>query len=693
MPDPLIELGIAHHQAGRLDEAAAAYQDVLTTHPHHPDAWHLLGQVSHQRGQFDQAVAQIRQAIAHSSGPALYFTSLGVALMNLNQVAEAEAAYREALARGPVSAAMWLNLAECLRVQGRPDEQIACYRQALCLEPGHAPTHNNLGVALQARGDFAEAAQCYQRAVERAPAFAQAWNNLAGMFNLGGDRASAVACYQRGLALNPNDFVVLNNLGNVLRELGKFAEAEACYHAALALNPAFVECHNNLGMLLRESGRLDGAIEAFRTALRLDPRYETAWRNLLTALLYQCDIAQEVLFAEHRAFAETFEPGITALPADTAKNEPEHRLRVAWVSSDFRDHPIARNVLPLLRHADRTRFEHVLYSDCPLPDALSRSIQHEAALTRAITGLTDAQVATQMRADGIDILVTLAGHFDRNRPLIAAYCPAAIQVSLHDAASSGLQAQDYLISDRTMTPRHGAERFTERVLRLPVFYVHAPLAEAPPVTALPVRANGYVTFGNFGNPAKINAAVIALWARVLQAVPDSRLLLKYKNLYADGSIRAHFESAFAAHGIVPASIVWHGSSHDAATQMAAYDMADLVLDTFPFNGSTTTFEALWMGVPVLTLLGENMVGRWGASMLRAVDMSDWVARDAADYVAKAQQHAGDIETLTTLRAGLRARVAASPLCDEAGRARQVERLLRAMWRRACKNGLTTNEHE
>lgn len=684
MPDPLIDEGLAHHQAGRLDEAAACYQAIFRIHPHHADAWHLLGLISHHRGQFALAVEQIQHAIAHSSGPGLYYTSLGVALMHLGRYADAEAAYREALARGPVSVAMWLNLAEAHRVQGKLVDRIACYREALRVDPNHAPTQNNLGVALQERGDIAEAMQCYQRAVELAPDFAQAWNNLAYMVNLAGDRQTAIACYQRGLALNPDDFVALNNLGNVLREAGKFAEAEGCYLAALGLSPECVECHNNLGMLLRESGRQDAAIQQFHAALRAAPRYETAWRNLLTTLLYQSGISQQHLFDEHRACAASLTQQIAPLPPPVITLNAERRLRIGWVSSDFREHPIARNVMPLLRHADHARFEHILYSDCPVPDATSAAIQSVVGRVQSIVGLTDEQVARQIREDGIDILITLAGHFDRNRPLIAAYRPAPLQVSFHDAATSGLDAQDYLISDRTMTPKHGVERFTERVLRLPTFYVHAPLVTAPPITPLPSQQAGAITFGNFGNPAKINAQVIAVWARVLQALPTARLMLKYKNIYEDSGVRSHFEQAFAAHGVSSARLVWHGSNSQAAEHLGAYGLADIVLDTFPFNGSTTTFEALWMGVPVLTLLGENMVGRWGASMLRAIGMNTWVARDEADYVALAQRFATDINALATLRADLRARVAASPLCDEAGRARQVQCLLRSIWRRHCR---------
>lgn len=685
--------GLAHHQAGRLGEAEACYRQILQAEPNHADAWHLLGLIAHQSGRFDLALESIGRALQFSNNAAVYLNNFGITLMALNRPREAEAAYRAALAQEPGRVDWLQHLAKALHSQGKLDETLACYQAVLALQPDDAQAYNNIGVVRQEQGALDEGAANFKRALELAPGFAEAYNNLGYLYGLRGDRQAAIVCYHTSLAINPQDFVTLNNLGVLLNELGQFSEAETCFRAALAIRPDFVEARNNLGMPLRETARHAEAIGSFRAALALNPRHQTAYRNLLSTLLYQSGVSQASLYAEHRQFEAVMAAPLYAQQQALAVDfNPGKRLRVAWLSSDFHHHPIARNIGPLLKNHRAAQFEHVLYADVAALDETSLALKQSADAWHSIYGLTDPQVAAQMRADKIDILICLAGHFDRNRPLVCALKPAPLQVSFHDIATSGMTAVDYLISDIVMTPKHGAEQFTERVVRLPVFYIHAPLSAAPAVAALPASRKGYVTFGNFGNPAKLNSAVIALWARVLAAAPDSRLALKYKQVYADAKVRAHFEAQFAQHGVDGARIVWHGASLEARDHLTFYHDVDITLDSFPFNGSTTTFESLWMGVPVLTLAGENMVGRWGMSMLRAARLNDWVARSEAEFVEKAAGFAAGATALADLRAGLRARIAASPLCDERGRARQFERLLRALWRRKCAEIGTTDTH-
>jgi protein O-GlcNAc transferase len=296
-------------------------------------------------------------------------------------------------------------------------------------------------------------------------------------------------------------------------------------------------------------------------------------------------------------------------------------------------------------------------------------------------GLGDAELAAQIRQDRIDVLVLLATRLDKGRPLLAAHRAAPVQVSFHDPGTSGLAAMQYLIADRVLVPSRPVERFTERVIRLPSFYIHAPIDNAPEVAVLPAAGRGYVTFGSFNNPAKVNDRVLALWGDVLRAVPHSRLKLKFKNWFANPGV---YGRVLKGLGVDPDRVEFGLTDTAQSDHMALYAEIDIALDPFPFTGSTTTFEALWMGVPVVTLLGEMMVGRWSASMLHALKLDELIANSPARYVEIASTLAGDLARLSALRAGLRDRLRGSPLTDGQGRARQMGRVYRALWRRWCR---------
>jgi len=362
---------------------------------------------------------------------------------------------------------------------------------------------------------------------------------------------------------------------------------------------------------------------------------------------------------------------------------PDRRLRIGYLSSDFRNHPVGSNVLPLLSSHDREKFEVFCYADVSRPDAMTERFQSCADHWRPIAGKPDSEVAAMVRADGIDVLVCLAGRFDGNRPLVCVYRPAPVQVSFHDGATSGLEEMDYWLTDGFLHPPGTPEIFTEELCRLAVFYQYPPIAEAPTVETLPADQAEFVTFGSFNNPAKINADVIDLWARVLESVPGSRLLLKFKNLYGQASLQGRVSESFAACGIEPDRIMFEASSDTSAEHLGRYGAVDIALDTFPFNGATTTFQALWMGVPVVSLCGETFISRAAGSMLHHVGLGDLAVDTPEAYVASARDLAGNLERRRSLRESLRERVAASPLCDAPAYARSMETAYRDMWGRWC----------
>ena len=350
--------------------------------------------------------------------------------------------------------------------------------------------------------------------------------------------------------------------------------------------------------------------------LALKPDFVGAGKNLLYLMLNVPGLTPKELFAEHSRFAETHARGIAPNAGGfTNAAAPERWLRVGYLSSDFRDHAVGRNVFPLISSHDGSAFEVFCYADVRRPDAMTERFRACVDHWISITGKSDADVAGMVRADGIDVLVCLAGRFDENRPLVPAHRAAPVQVSWYDGATSGLEEMDYWLTDGFLHPPDTREIFTEALYRLPVLYQYPPIGDAPPVGPPPVDKARYVTFASFNNPAKVNGKVIRLWAAVLKSVPGSRLLLKYRNWYGQASLRDRLIEGFAAGGIGRDRIVFAASPDSFRQHLDRYGEADIALDPFPFNGATTTFQALWMGVPVVSLAGETFISRMSGSIL------------------------------------------------------------------------------
>ncbi len=432
--------------------------------------------------------------------------------------------------------------------------------------------------------------------------------------------------------------------------------------------------------MLLSLGRIDEAIDRYERAIARKPDSVEAYKGLLSAILYHPDLDPEAVFAIHRRFEERLaRPRYARIRPHRNVPDPERRLKIGYLSSDFRVHSVARNLIPIFRGHDRSRFDIHCYAEVPRPDAMTGDFRALADGWRSTVGLRDEEVAEAIRDDRIDILVCLAGRFDGNRLLVPAFKPAPVQVSYYDAATSGLDTMDYLLSDRVLTPRTTPERFTERPLCLPTFYVGEMPPDPPPVAS----RNGPVVFGCLNNPAKITGPVLDLWMRVLREVPGSLLLLKYLNWYETPSVRDRVLAAFDRHGLDRDRLRLPEAARSLHQHLALYNEIDIALDPFPFSGSTTTFEALLMGVPVVALRGRSMMGGWSAGMLRGLGLAGLIAAGPEDYLALATGLAADPDRRAALRATLRDRVAASPLCDRTRKAGQIERFYRAVWRRWC----------
>ncbi|MDA1090884.1 MAG: tetratricopeptide repeat protein [Proteobacteria bacterium] len=679
-----LALAMRHHAEGRLNDAATMYQQILKTEPEHPVALHLLGVIAHQSGDNGTALDLITKAIAIKPDVAEAHTNLGNALQDLGRWDDAAASYRRALALKPDYVDALNNLGITLKEQGEPDEAAACYRRAIALKPESAELHSNLGNALKDLRQTGDAIACFRQAIALKPDFAEAHNVLGIALKNSGQTEDAVASYRRALAIKPDYAEAHYNLGNALQGLGRLDEAAASYDDALTLKPDDADSLNNLGAIYKNLGRLEEAVDCYRRALVLQPDFSGAERNLLSVMLNIPGLTPEDLFADHVRFAKAHCVSIPP-PADPLTNDaaPERRLRIGYLSSDFWNHPLGAVVLPLISHHDRQKFEVFCYAAVDRPDATTERFRASADHWRDITATPDADIARMARADGIDVLVSLAGHFDTNRPFVCAHRAAPVQVSLHDGATSGLDEMDFWLTDGFLHGADTREKFTEALHRLPILYQWPPIDDAPTVASLPADVVGAVTFGSFNNPAKINDDVIRLWASVLNSIPDSRLRLKYRNWYGQASLCERLAEVFAGQGVGKDRLLFAADMDSFPEHLGRYGDIDIALDTFPFNGATTTYQALWMGVPVLSLTGDTFISRAAGSILHHAGLGELAVATPEDFIAKAQELAGDLERLRTLRAGLRERVAASPLCDAPAYARNVEAAYREMGRGWC----------
>ena len=684
-----LSAALVHHQAGRLTEAEAGYRELLGADPEQPDALHLLGVLAHQVGRHEDAVMLIGRAIALSPAFADFHANLANVLWTLGRAAAAEASCRRALALDDASPLAHNNLGNALAAQGRLDEARASYERALALAPSYPEGHNNLGGVLQAQDRLAEAEACFRRALALAPDFADALTNLGVVLRGQGRADEAIACYERALAINPRSADAYNNLGNVLIDRNRHDEAVEICRRALALRPDFAEAWDCRGNALLALGQIPEAIASYRRAVALKPASAEAHSDLIFALDFEPTVTAAEAFAERRRWNATHALPLGRHGAPHANDPtPDRRLRIGYVSADFRDHSAARVFGPVVLAHDPEGFEVVCYAGRRGPeDAVTARFREAATLWRPTSGVPDLALTRQIRQDAIDVLVDLSGHTGGHRLKVFASRPAPVQVTAWGhALGTGLDAMDYFFADAVTVPPEARPHFSEEVVELPAFVPYSPPAPSPDVTVLPALGRGTVTFGCFNRLAKVTPEALALWATILGSVPGARLLMKFHGL-EQGSVQERIRSVFAEHGVDGARIEFMGGSKPWE-HLAAYGGVDLALDPSPHGGGVTALDGLWMGVPMVTRVGERIPSRMGASMLTTLGLEELIARTPDEYVAAAIRQARDLPRLAALRAGLRERLATSIICDHRAYCRAVEEAYRAMWRRWCASRAT-----
>jgi protein O-GlcNAc transferase len=783
----MIESAVAHHNAGRIDEAEKLYRQALEVEPENADGWHLLGLLLAQRGNSEggrklieraiqinpdadlyhvnlaslngacglneQAVSGYRRAIElNPRVPAVVHAGLGQALAGLGRNEEAVQALEWAVKREPnvgwivtLAEALgrigrqqeslhWIEQAIRLRPdfaeahgamglamerEGRLDDAEACYRKAIKLEPKLVQAHNNLGHVLNQRGRFDDAVESLEQAIRLRPDLAQAYNNLGDAMRGQSRRSAAIASYRQAVHLNPNLQAAWDSLGSLLMsnrehsaaveafrrstsiratpgalvDLGlaaagvdQYDEAIDALRKAIQLAPNSSMPYRVLGTMLRWCGRLDEAIAEFKRAMFLDPRDHIAHSGLLYAMLFHDDTegryTPQRIFEEHVAWGKRHTAGITPLPPANNDPSPDRRLRIGYISPNFRNQAVLFFVLPILENHDPWEVEVFCYSDVQSPDDWTRRVQDHADQWRDSTKLNNEQLAKQIRDDRIDILVELTGHIGDGRLRALAYKPAPVQVSyIGYQATSGVPAVDHFLTDDWADPPGTTEQFyVERPFRLPEsYFVYLPPPEAPAVGPLPAEANDFITFGCLNNLAKVTPRSIALWCEILKATSNSRLvLLAPGSAETDERIRAAFHAGGVAKDRI--EIVRRATPVE---YLARYNRIDIALDPMPFNGHTTTCDAAWMGCPTVTLSGEIYAHRYGGSVMRNLNLAELVADGDEQYVTAATALAGDMPRLARIRRELREVMSRSIITDGTRFTTNLERAYRQMWRSWC----------
>lgn len=710
-----MQAALQHHQAGRLGEAERIYRQILAQQPNDAQALYYLGLIAHQVGRhaaavdlvrrsialwpdnaeahynlgivlfenglLAEAIAAYRQAIALNPNNAEAHTNLGVALLDNGQSDEAIASFRRAIAINPGLAKTWYDLGNALQADGQMDEAIAAFGRAIAINPDVADVHCNLGNVLNARGQSEEAVSAYRRCIVLNPDHAQAYSNLGGALRDKGEIEHAIVAFRRAIALKPEFAEAHNNLGIALKEKGDTDAAIAAFGRAIAINPSYSDAHGNLGVALKDRGQLDDAIASFRQAIALNPSSPDAHSNLVYTIHFHPGYDAKAIAEEHRHWNREYGEPLKKFIRHRVNDRPsDRRIRIGYVSPDFREHPVGRLIFPLLANHDKSKFEIFAYSQVLLPDALTQRFLASTDGWRNILGLSDAKVAELIRQDQIDILVDLTMHMADNRLLVFARKPAPVQVTyLAYCSTTGLETIDYRLSDPYLDPPNGDDSvYSEQTIRLPdSYWCYQPSTTAlPDVGPLPVVQQGNITFGCLNNFCKVSEPVLDTWAQLLLAVPNSRLLLHARQ----GSHRRRVQERLERSGVDSKRVEFVGFM-PAGNYLELYRRIDIALDTFPYAGGTTTCDALWMGVPVISLAGKTAVGRGGVSILSNIGLPELVAHSQKDYVRLATELAGDVPRLIDLRSTLRHCMEQSPLTDVRRFSRNVESAYRQMWQR------------
>ncbi|EUJ09242.1 putative O-linked N-acetylglucosamine transferase, SPINDLY family [Methylophilaceae bacterium 11] len=671
--------GVVLQEQGKHKEAIKQYEKALNADADNASIHLNLGAAYKALGELALAEQHYRTAIRCNPAHVGAHNNLGIVLKALERNDESEQAYLQAIAIDESYLPAYKNLGMLYKETGQVQAAEHCYIKALSLEPPTAETLNNMGVVMMNQGRYAEAEEAVRKALDLAPKLGDAWNNLGLILQAKMVNVEAEQAFEQALKFQPNDARTLSNYSVTLKLLGKLSQAEACLKKAISKDPHYADAYLNLGNIYLDQGMIAEAIASTQRVLAIAPNNVSGHDNLLFAMTYSDDFTPEARLEIAHQYGQLTKSLAHTPYAQWNVSAQDQRLRVGLVSGDLRQHPVAYFLKAWLAHVDPNKIELFAYSTDGREDATTATLKPYFAHWQSLAGHNDQAAAAMIHADQLHILLDLSGHTGGNKLPLFAWNPAPVQASwLGYWATTGIQAMDYVLVDAVGVPTEHQAQFTETIQYLPDTRMCFTAPEqAPEVAALPALHNGYITFGCFQNMTKVSDDVLKVWAEIMQALPTAKLRWQSKS-FADAHIVAAVHKRLQQCGIAPARVTLLGKV-SRQEYLAGYADVDMVLDSFPFTGGTTTCEALWMGVPTLTLAGSTLIARQGASMMSAAGLVDWVVNTPAQYVQQALHLAKDISKLTQLRAGLRAQVQHSPLMDGQRFAHQMETVLRGMW--------------
>ena len=618
-----------------------------------------------------------KQTINFPNSPIL-FNMLGAVFSAQNESDKAIENYKKAIKLNPNYAQAYNNLGTVLNKLYKTNEAIDSYKKALSLKVDFAEAYNNLGNAIRDLNRPKDALWYFEKAIKIKSNYVEAYNNLGATYEELGNIKEALINFQKAVKIEPNYVEAHNSLGMVLSDLGRFDESLSSYKKAIKLNPNYEKSYNNLGNLLNNLIKFDEATAAYRQAIKVKNDYAKAYSNLLFNLLFKENSDPDSYLLEAKKFRSNCKPK-KKLSFHYQYEKKPIKLKLGLVSADFGEHPGGHHMLSTLTELKKKNFDLIIYSNFDRRDEIAYRFKNLFSKWYSIEKKKDEEVVESIFKDGIHILMDLQGHSAKNRLPIFMYKAAPIQVTWLSQGSTGIPEIDYFVGSPYVTPKSEEKNYVEKIWRLPeIESCFTPPDFDLKINNLPAIKNNFITFGCVNKLTKMNNDTVALWSKILLSIPNSKLLLKNKNLNSQKIIADTFER-FKKYNINKNRLILKGRSDTRKEVLEVYNEIDIALDPFPFQGHTSTEEAVWMGVPVITLKGNRFLFHFGESLNSNLNMKDWIAENQNEYVTKAIKFSSNFDGLSKIRKNLRQIALRSPIFDAARFTNHFSKMLWDMW--------------
>ena len=634
--------------------------------------------------KFTEVKKEIDKQIIEYPNSSILFNILGAVLANQKKLDKAIENYKKALKINPNYAQAYNNLGIALHKLNKINEAIDNYKKAIDLKNNFAEAFNNLGNAIRDLNMLKDALPYYVKALQFKSDYAEAYNNIGATYENLGDKKKALNNYEKAIKIKPDYAEVYNNIGTLLNSLGRFDESLSNFNKAIKLKPNYEKTYNNLGNLLNDLGKYDEATDAYRKAIKIKPDYAKAYSNLLFNLNYKTNYDHNLYLFEAKKFSLNCKSNKKNFSLEYKYEKNPKKLRLGFMSADFGNHPGGYFTLSTLRELRKKNFDLIAYPTINRDDEFSPHFRPLFSKWNLIDKKKDEEVVETIVNDKIHILLDVQGHSGKNRLPIFMFKPAPIQASWLGQGSTGISQMDYFIGSPHTTPKNEENHYTEKVLRLPeISQCFTPPDYDVQINSLPALKKGFLTFGCINKLTKVNDDVIILWSKILQLVPNSKLILKNRNLENE-NVAKNILKKFQNQKIEKKRLILSGESSTRKELLKVYNEIDIALDPFPFQGNTSTCESAWMGVPVITLKGNRYLFHFGESINSNLGMHDWIANNHDEYVSKAIKFSSDLKKLSTIRINLRKIALQSPVFDASRFSNHFSNLFWHMWNNFSK---------